>query len=187
MKHYSKIFLLIFSIFISSSIQSQKMQIDKSIVDHFVLNEYLGTWYEIARYDHSFERHLIGVTAKYSINDKGRIEVLNSGYKKTFDGKLSEAKGKAKISNPNTPAHLRVSFFLFFYSDYLILELDKNYEWAVVGSSSDKYLWILSRKPYLPNELYRQIIDKIQRRGYPTEELIKVKHNMDNYVELPKQ
>lgn len=164
---------------------SQTMQVDNTIVKHFELNKYLGTWYEIARYDHSFERHLIGVTANYSINAKGKIEVKNKGYKKTFDGKLSEAIGKAKISDPNTPAHLRVSFFLFFYSDYLVLELGEEYQWAVVGSKSDKYLWILSRKPYITQELYSTILDKIKQRGYPTDALIKVEQNMDDYVELP--
>jgi apolipoprotein D and lipocalin family protein len=55
---------------------------------------YLGTWYEIVRLDHSFERGLSGVTANYTMRDDGGIRVLNRGY----DAKSSrwkEAEGRA--------------------------------------------------------------------------------------------
>ena len=182
MRSYFSYLIILSYIFISLPIHSQDMKTDKRTVTHFELSKYLGTWYEIARYDHSFERNLVGVTAHYSRRKDGKIDVLNRGYKKDFDGKLSEAKGKAKVK---APAHLRVSFFLFFYSDYLIFELDDNYQWAVVGSKSDKYLWILSRKPYIPENKYNEILLRIKQRGYPTDKLIKVEQNMDNYVELP--
>ena len=185
MKLYKKYICILYALLIIPPTYSQKMSIDKTIVSDFNLESYLGTWYEIARYDHSFERNLVGVTAQYSLHEKGKIIVMNKGYKNSFDGKLSDAKGKAKLANINKPAHLRVSFFLFFYSDYLVLELDENYEWAVVGSKSDKYLWILARKPYLSQNTYREILEKIALRGYDTKALIKVEQNMDNYIELP--
>ncbi len=163
----------------------QKTMTDKTLVENFDINQYLGTWYEIARYDHSFEKDLVGVTARYNILENGKITVINSGYKKTLQGNFSQAKGKAKIAKGNNPAHLKVSFFLFFYADYYVFEIGDNYQWAVVGSKSDKYLWILSRKPYLPSPLYNSILKRITKRGYNTDGLIRVQHNMDNYVELP--
>ena len=135
----------------------------------------MGTWYEIARYDHSFERGLVGVTANYSLRDDGKIKVVNSGYKNSFDGKFSQAVGKAKIPDPeNVPAKLKVSFFLFFYGDYYVMELDKDYQWAVIGSSSDKYLWILSRNPQMEKELYTELLNRLKKRGYDVSTLIKV-------------
>ncbi|MGB1004861.1 MAG: lipocalin family protein, partial [Salibacteraceae bacterium] len=139
-----RLFILLLFLPLFYSCQSQTTMIDKTVVKELVLEKYLGTWYEIARYDHSFERNLVGVTATYSMRDDGKIKVLNAGYKNTLDGKLSEAEGKAKIPNANEPAKLKVSFFWIFYGDYFVLELDENYQWAVIGSSSDKYLWILS-------------------------------------------
>lgn len=148
---------------------------DKSIVKEFELERYLGTWYEIARYDHSFERGLVGVTANYSLRNDGKIKVANQGFKNELDGKASLAIGKAKVTDPNSPAHLKVSFFWIFYSDYYIMELDSNYQWAVIGSSSDNYLWILSRTPILADETYNDLLIRIQQRGYDTSALIKVK------------
>ncbi|MEI7526610.1 MAG: lipocalin family protein [Mariniphaga sp.] len=149
--------------------------IDNTVVKELDVRKYLGTWYEIARYNHSFERGLVGVTAKYSMRDDGKINVLNSGYKNSLDGKYSQANGKAKIPDPiNDPGKLKVSFFLFFYGDYYVMELDKDYQWALIGSSSDKYLWILSRNPQMEKGLYDELLDKLKKRGYDVSKLIRV-------------
>ena len=153
--------------------------IDKSVVKEFEIEKYLGKWYEIARYDHRFERGLTGVTAEYSLRDDGKIKVINTGYKGTLKGEKSVATGKAKIPNISEPSKLKVSFFLFFYADYFILELDDNYQWAIVGSKSDKYLWILSRTPQIDENLYNQLLDKITSRGYDITKLIKVKQKLN--------
>lgn len=81
------------------------------------------------------------VTATYTLLDNGRIEVLNAGYK---DGKYKEIKGKAKQPDAADPGKLKVSFFLWFYADYYVLDIDPDYRYVLVGSSSDKYLWIMS-------------------------------------------
>jgi len=177
-KSISLVLIIISFISIGISLISCKMQksiIDKTVVEQFDIEKYLGTWYEIARYDHSFERGLVGVTANYSLRDDGKIKVVNSGYKGSLEGEFSEAIGKAKIPNPNIPSKLKVSFFWIFYGDYFILELDKNYQWAVIGSSSDKYLWILSRIPHMEKETYTELIHKLKKRGYDVSELIEVK------------
>jgi lipocalin len=171
------ILLIIITLIITgnSFASAQNTMIDKTVVKELDIQKYLGTWYEIARYDHSFERGLVGVTANYSFREDGKIKVLNSGYKNSLDGKFSEAVGKAKIPDPiNEPAKLKVSFFLFFYGDYYVMELDKDYQWALIGSSSDKYLWILSRKPFIDKDLYNELLDKLQKRGYDVSKLIKV-------------
>jgi len=140
----------------------------------FELEKYLGTWYEIARFDHSFERGLEGTTATYSLRPDGKINVINQGYKKSLRGKLSKATGKAKIIDPRKPRNIKVSFFLFFYAPYNILELDKNYQYALIGSNSANYLWILSRTPQQDEETYTMLLDKAQKRGYDIRKLIKV-------------
>lgn len=148
--------------------------IDKTVVSELDIAKYLGTWYEIARYDHRFERDLVGVTAHYSLREDGKIKVLNSGYEGTLKGERSEAIGKAKIPDKAIPAKLRVSFFWFFYGDYFVFELEDDYQWAVVGSSSDKYLWILARTPQMSDEVYQERLENLRKRGYDTTKLIKV-------------
>ena len=148
---------------------------DSSPVASLELTIFLGQWSEIARFDHSFDRDMDNVMAEYSLNDDGTVKVLNSGWK---DGVFKTAEGKAKCPDPkNAPAHLKVSFFLFFYSDYNVMYLDENYEYALIGSESDKYLWILSRKPELTDDAKASILAEASRRGYDTDGLIWVKHD----------
>jgi apolipoprotein D and lipocalin family protein len=165
-------FLLFFFFFIvTGGCQNKNSEEMKtSTVKELDLQRYLGTWYEIARFDHRFERGLVGVTATYSIREDGKIRVLNQGYKNSLDGKLSVAEGKAKLTNE--PGKLKVSFFWIFYADYLVMELDENYQWALIGSTSDKYLWILSRTPKLDESTKNLILEKARNRGYDTSKLI---------------
>lgn len=144
----------------------------ENTVQELDLDRYLGKWYEIARFDHSFERGLVGATANYSLREDGKIKVLNTGYKDSFEGKFNEAEAKAYIPDENYPGALRVSFFLFFYSDYWVLDLDEDYTFALVGSKSSKYLWILSRTPEMAPADLQRVLNKAVSLGYNTGNLI---------------
>ena len=147
--------------------------IDKTTVQSLDIQRYLGTWYEIARFQHSFEKDLVGCTATYTLEGNRKIEVLNQGYYKTLEGKLKVARGKAKMTDH--PGKLKVAFFLFFYAEYNVMELDQEgYQWALIGSSTPGYLWILSRKPVIPDELYQDILKKAEKRGYDVTRIFKV-------------
>jgi len=133
---------------------------DRTPVPSFDLARYMGTWYEIARYDHPFERGLAGVQARYELRPDGRIGVFNSGtdYR---SGRCKRARGKACAGQ--VPGRLRVSFFWVFYSDYNVMEL---------GGGSAKYLWVLSRTPTLPAHTLNRILRLAERRGYRTDRLL---------------
>ncbi len=146
--------------------------VDQSVVQNFDLEKYLGKWYEIARYDHSFERGLSHVTANYSLRDDGKVRVENRGIKRV--GTTSNAIGKAKLVDedmPSSEGKLEVSFFLNFYAPYNILMLDDNYTYVLVSSGTD-YLWILSRTPTLPPQTVQKIVDEAVRRGFDSSDLI---------------
>lgn len=163
--------------FISCS--SAKKISEMQLAENVNLDKYLGTWYEIARFPHRFEKDLVGVTATYTLKDNGMIEVVNQGYKYSLDGELSRAVGKAKVAKSGNPAHLRVSFFWIFYADYLILELDTDYQYALVGSTSDKYLWILAREPQLDEATYTMLVSKARERGYDVSKLERVPQRVE--------
>ena len=149
------------------NLSAKPTDIDRTTVSDIDLKRYMGRWYEIARFDHNFERGLKKVTADYRLQDDGSIEVINTGMR---GDKPHKAIGKAKATNQ--PGRLRVSFFWIFYSDYNILEMGPSGEWALIGSRSPRYLWILSRTPTLPDATINHIIDVAERRGYNTKNLI---------------
>lgn len=149
-------------------------KIDNSTVKEIDLNRYMGRWYEIARFDHFFERGLVGCIAEYSFRDDGLIKVVNTGYKKSFDGKFKESVGKARVKDSGIPGQLEVAFFLNFYGDYYVLELAPDYSYVLVGSSSDDFLWILSRTPKMKKEDLDFLLMRAQQRGYDISKLIMV-------------
>jgi apolipoprotein D and lipocalin family protein len=128
---------------------------------------YMGRWYEIARFQQSFERDLVGVTAEYALKKDGTVSVLNSGFKGSLEGKYKAAKGVARIPDPARPSRLKVSFFWPFAGDYLVFGLDgKDYSWALVGDDSRKYLWFLSRSPSIAPELLASMRSMAEAQGY---------------------
>ena len=143
---------------------------DNSTVDEFDLNRYLGTWYEIAKYDHSFERGMDNAMAEYILQDNGTVFVMNTAWK---DGKFKVAEGKAKYPDPQgDPGALKVSFFWFFYSEYNVMMVDEDYTISLVGSKKENYLWILSRTPVPDQDLLQSVLDEAESRGYDTSKLI---------------
>ena len=153
-------------------------------IKSFDASQYLGTWYEIARLDHSFERDLETVTATYSLRDDGGIKVINRGFNpKTKEWK--EAEGKAYFIDPpnadNThTGRLKVSFFGPFYGGYNIIELDKPYYNYVMVCGPDKsYFWILSRTPQLAYPIKQDLIAKAKELGFATDKLIYVRQSSE--------
>lgn len=143
-------------------------------VQPFDANRYLGTWYEIARLDHSFERGLEQVSAQYSLREDGGIRVLNKGYS-VEEGKWQEAEGKAYLMGAADEGYLKVSFFGPFYGAYGIFELDQqDYQYAFVSGYSTDYLWLLARTPTVSQELIEHFKEEAARRGFATDQLIMV-------------
>jgi len=144
---------------------------DIPAVNDFELDRYLGTWYEIARLPHRFERGLEFVRAEYSPNPDGSVKVVNSGVR---DGKVRTAVGRAVLKHPGAKpptGELRVSFFRPFYADYRIIELDPEYRYAVVTGSTRDYLWILSREPAMAKPQLAAILDRLKKLGFAVEKL----------------
>jgi lipocalin len=141
--------------------------LDRTTVENFNLKNFMGRWYEIARFDHRFERGMTDVTADYTLQSDGMVEVVNEGMR---GGKLHRSVGRAKTTSH--PGQLKVSFFWIFYSDYNILEVGEGGQWALVGSRSPQYLWILSRTPTLPEATVDYIVSQASKRGYDVDKLI---------------
>ncbi|MDN3694379.1 lipocalin family protein [Chryseobacterium tructae] len=145
-------------------------------VQNFDVKKYLGRWYEIARFDYRFEKNMDNVTAEYSENPDGTVHVKNKGY--DYTKKLwQESIGEAKFVKDKTEARLKVSFFKPIWAGYNVIDIDEDYQYALVAGSSLKYLWILSRTTSLPESIRQRFIEKAQKIGYNTDKLIWVKHN----------
>ncbi|MFK8079344.1 MAG: lipocalin family protein [Granulosicoccus sp.] len=140
-------------------------------VSGFDVQRYLGTWYEIARLDHRFERGLSNVSAEYSLKDNGEIRVINRGYN-VEDEKFTEAQGRARFAGDSNQGYLKVSFFGPFFGSYVVFDLDDDYSRAYVAGDDRSYLWFLSRTPTVSKTDLDAFVANARDLGFPVEQLI---------------
>ena len=171
MKRIAKLSILVALAMASASLWAEtKKPLD--LVPALDLQRYLGRWYEVARYQHGFEKTLVGATAEYALRDDGKVSVLNSGFKNTLDGKYTDVKAVAWRPNDAVPGALKVKFFGLFTSDYLVFGLDDvDYQWALVGNNDRKFIWFLSRTPEVTPELLEKMKGIAEAQGYDLSKL----------------
>jgi apolipoprotein D and lipocalin family protein len=155
------------------------------------LDRYLGEWVEIARFPNRFQRDCAGeVRATYARRADGRIDVTNRC--RTEDGAMNDARGIARVVDPETFAKLEVrfapgflSFLPFVWGDYWILGLADDYSWATVGSPDRKYLWILARTPGLDAQSYAAAVDAARASGFDVDLLVETPQPTEGTVSVP--
>jgi apolipoprotein D and lipocalin family protein len=143
-------------------------------VKGFELDRYLGTWYEIARLDHSFEAGLSNVSATYERRSDGGIDVLNRGYDSEINA-WREAKGRAYFLDSPDVGSLKVSFFGPFYGGYHVMALDPEYRWTMISGPTHEYFWILARTKALPQPLLDELLARARASGFDLTGLVMVR------------
>ena len=169
-KHHSFFYMayLLIAVFLISGCQGipRKTSPELQVVPHVDIQRYLGKWYEIALYPNWFEEGCFRSTAFYEKLNNRQIKVTNRCRMYASDGELNEAIGKASIVDKRTNAKLKVQFFWPFKGDYWIIDLDKDYQYAVVSEPARQYLWILSRSPKMDNQTLEKLKNKIREKGF---------------------
>lgn len=144
-------------------------------VERVEIERYMGRWYEIAKYPNTFEQGCFGVTADYTLNPDGTVRVVNLCRSEDGTEVVRSIEGFAKVADRETNAKLIVYFFYPFGAPYWIIDLDTEYQYAVVGEPSRNFLWILSRTPTLEPAVYDAILSRIQESGYDPSRLVMMK------------
>lgn len=165
--YYLKITLILLSSILLLSCSSSP-KVEKNF--DFSVEKYLGKWYEIKRFNHGFEKDLKEVTANYVLEKNGKISVINRG----IDSKNKESVFYATAKQTEIPNFLKVypNAFPLIGAQYNVAWISEDYKYAIVTSSSYKYLWFLSREKSVPLDIYNEMIQKAKTLGFKTENLI---------------
>lgn len=135
------------------------------------LQRYAGLWYEIAKYPVPFQVGCVGVTAEYTLQENGTVRVLNTCREGTLDGPARTIEGTAVVTNAANNSQLAV-FFFGFPGAYWIIDLDVDYQWAVVSEPTRSTCWILSRTPTLDAGVYQGILDRLAANGFDVNRIV---------------
>jgi apolipoprotein D and lipocalin family protein len=142
-------------------------------VPYVNLNKYMGKWYEIASFPQRFQKGCACTSAEYTLSSKGYVIVENRCNKSSKKGKESYIKGKAFVVENSGNAKLDVQFFWPLRGKYWIIDLADDYGYAVVGHPNKKYLWILSRKPMMPDSTYQAIVHRVEDKGFDISKIVR--------------
>ena len=150
------------------SLESRKLE----VVSSLDLKKFQGTWYEIAHNPWFPEKGCFYMIANYKLTKENNIKVTNICRKNGMDGQISKVSGIAWLVDPKIKAKWEVQFIWPFTLDYWVIELEENYNYAVIGEPDRENLWILSRKPIMEKELLSRIIKNTKSKGYDLSNLI---------------
>ena len=150
-----------------------------AVVEPFSFERYAGTWYEIARLDHRFERDMSDVSADYAAQPDGSVRVLNRGYDNARQ-EWRQIVGRALFTGAADRASLKVSFFGPFYGGYHVVALDPDYRWALVVGPDRDYFWFLARDRQIDDNLRAQLIERARALGIDVDRLIWVAQTRDD-------
>jgi apolipoprotein D and lipocalin family protein len=142
------------------------------VADSVDLEAYQGEWFEIARLPNRFEEGCSDVTAHYTLNDQGKVDVRN---RCTVDGEVDIADGIAVVEDEETNAKLKVSFFWPFFGKYQIMAVDES-SYSLVGEPKREFLWVLSRTPEMDADVLDALIDQADAQGFAVDELHFTRH-----------
>ena len=161
---------------VAAAVSGCAVSVPKGIepVRGFDAERYMGTWYELARIDHRFEKGLIRTSAHYSLEEDGSVTVINRGYSEEKNA-WKESEGKARFLGELDVAALKVSFFGPFYGGYNVVSLDDDYQTALVIGGSFDYFWLLSRSKSIPERKFRQLLRIAQNLGVDLSRVMVVK------------
>jgi apolipoprotein D and lipocalin family protein len=143
------------------------------------LKRYSGRWFEIAKLPNKFQKQCYGNTTT-TFNTKredGEMEILNRCLQK--NGMVDQLRGEAKVIDASSNAKMKISFPKFSSNSFWIVDLDQNYQYAVVTNPDREYLWILSRVPEMDDATYQQILRRIERMGFQPNKLIRTPQNVE--------
>tara|TARA_Y100000590_G_scaffold427665_1_gene538072 strand:+ start:27 stop:557 length:531 start_codon:yes stop_codon:yes gene_type:complete len=135
-------------------------------VDYVDLKKYMGDWYVIANIPTFIEKNATNAIESYRLNQNGIIETTFTFFKNSPDGEKKVYRPKGFVHNKKTNAEWRMQFLWPFKLPFLIIELDKDYSYTVIGYPSRKYVWIMARDSKMKQDRYNKILENLSNIGY---------------------
>jgi apolipoprotein D and lipocalin family protein len=170
--------LLLLILIATLTVGCSSMKPELRTVPHVDLPRYMGDWYVIANIPYFAEKNCFDSIESYELRPDGDIHNWFSCRKGSFDAPMKrKVDTRATVVDKTTNAHWKVKFFKVISVEYLIIDLDPQYQWVVVGHPSRRYGWIMARSRTMSPDLYNQILTRLGQQGYDTGKFAKVPQN----------
>lgn len=155
-----------------NSMKRRNTTLNRSVVRDFEIEEFAGVWYEIARIGNDREEGLSHVSATFVVDAEGAINLRTEGFNQR-KGTFEITRSKVNVPNAERQATMKVASFIPFAGREInILEVDADYNFALIGGRTADELWIASRAPFIPAEDLSYLVARALERGYDISNLV---------------
>lgn len=148
-------------------------------VESVDLNKFMGDWYVIACIPTLIEKDIYNAVESYQLNADGTIKTTFTLRKGSFDGEAKKYQPKGFVVPDTGNALWGMQFIWPIKSEFRIVDLDEGYQNTIIARNARDYVWLMSRKPNMPEEQYQQYVNKIKDMGYDINQLIKIPQRWD--------
>jgi apolipoprotein D and lipocalin family protein len=135
---------------------------------------FMGDWYVLASIPLWPERDAYNGVESYRLEADGRIRTTYTFRKGGFDGPLKTYRPVATVYNRATGAEWRMQFLWPFQAAFLIHHVADDYSTTIIGEPGLKHVWIMARTPQIPEETYRDLVERAATVGYDVSRLRRV-------------
>ena len=140
---------------------------------------YQGKWYEIARLPNSIESALICITMTYTYKDDGIMTVTGTGRNKNNLSDIKRVTAKAWIPNEKEPQKIKLQVVWPATFNAILIHIDKEKGYAIIGAPNKKYLWILSRQTMINENDMSELKNIAEKNQYNTNKLVYADQHCD--------
>lgn len=138
------------------------------------IEQFMGDWYVIASIPTFIEKDAYNAIESYRLADDGTIATTFSFNKGSFEGPRKVYRPRGFIQDKQSNAVWGMQFVWPFKAEYRIIYLTEDYSQTVIGRTKRDYVWIMARKPLIPEDDYNRILDFLREEGYDLGKLRKV-------------
>ena len=144
-------------------------------VERVDILSFAGKWYNLYSISTFMDKHWRQTTETYVIHPDGFYAVFTN-FRVAGENVQKYIRSKLYVVKGTRNAEFKLQFLWPFKIDYWVIELAEDYSYVVIGHPECKILSIMSRTPYLDQNLLDEIIERCRRKGYDTSKLISQEH-----------
>jgi len=142
-------------------------------VEKVDIERFMGEWYVIGIIPNFIEKHAMNGIESYELLPNNEVKI-DYRFTDSKNGKVKHMQPKGWIYDDTTYAEWRVQFIWPVKFPYLIIDLAEDYSYTVIGVPNRKFIWIMSRKPEIPDNTYQSILKRAEENGYDISKIVKM-------------
>lgn len=146
-------------------------------VNYVDLQKFMGDWYVIANIPTAFEKNAHNPIESYRLNPDGTIATAFTFNDGSLQGEQKVFTATGFVLNKQTNAEWGMQFFWPIKADYRVIYVDQNYQYTVVGRNKRDYLWIMARRPDMPESVYNELRQMVVAMGYDEQLIQRANHH----------